>query len=254
MSYLGIEVVRSCLSGVESETVGAVTDTILRTSTSAYLYVTGPNTTTTIVGTLSGLAGGAADTGKTPAILTLGLAAGVAGQVTGFGLDAAGLAAGGTAITVDTPAVIATSLRNILLVGENIFDEAGVDHGTITAVNAAGTTVTRTATMLDGAASTAISNNDGLCVASELISVTVIGRAQNPQSRCSSLAKDVNVYSFALKPEEHQPSGTCNFSRIDTAYLQFSAATDSTGALNIYAVNYNVLRVMSGMGGLAYSN
>ncbi len=70
-------------------------------------------------------------------------------------------------------------------------------------------------------------------------------------------------YSFALSPEEHQPSGTCNFSRIDNAVLQLSYDADSlttvaavTAAmnLNIYAVNYNVLRIMSGMGGLAYSN
>uniref|UniRef100_A0A6C0CCP9 Major capsid protein N-terminal domain-containing protein n=1 Tax=viral metagenome TaxID=1070528 RepID=A0A6C0CCP9_9ZZZZ len=61
------------------------------------------------------------------------------------------------------------------------------------------------------------------------------------------------VYSFALKPEEHQPSGTCNFSRIDNAQLVGSIAL--TGANpHIYAVNYNVLRIMSGMGGLAYSN
>ena len=61
----------------------------------------------------------------------------------------------------------------------------------------------------------------------------------------------IGVYSFALKPEEHQPSGTCNFSRIDNAQLSFSAAMD---AFDVYAVNYNVLRIMSGMGGLAYSN
>ena len=61
----------------------------------------------------------------------------------------------------------------------------------------------------------------------------------------------IAVYSFALKPEEHQPSGTCNFSRIDNAELTMTGtATD----LNLYAVNYNVLRIMSGMGGLAYSN
>tara|TARA_Y100001970_G_C14246015_1_gene868255 strand:+ start:266 stop:1531 length:1266 start_codon:yes stop_codon:yes gene_type:complete len=65
-------------------------------------------------------------------------------------------------------------------------------------------------------------------------------------------SKHVYCYSFALKPEEHQPSGTCNFSRIDTAYLKFSAV--ATGTLTVFAVNYNVLRVMSGMGGLAYSN
>ena len=62
-----------------------------------------------------------------------------------------------------------------------------------------------------------------------------------------------HVYSFALKPEEHQPSGTCNFSRIDNAVLNLNHA-DSTGKLHVYAVNYNVLRIMSGMGGLAYSN
>jgi hypothetical protein len=66
----------------------------------------------------------------------------------------------------------------------------------------------------------------------------------------------VSVYSFALKPEEHQPSGTCNFSRIDNANLRGKKIQYPVGAnsLSIYAVNYNVLRIMSGMGGLAYSN
>lgn len=67
----------------------------------------------------------------------------------------------------------------------------------------------------------------------------------------------INVYSFALKPEEHQPSGTCNFSRIDNATLQLtltSAAQNAQGNVLIFAINYNVLRIMSGMGGLAYSN
>jgi len=66
----------------------------------------------------------------------------------------------------------------------------------------------------------------------------------------------INVYSFALKPEEWQPSGTCNFSRIDNATLQLvlSAATVqgvATAKVRVYAVNYNVLRVMSGMAGVA---
>ena len=67
--------------------------------------------------------------------------------------------------------------------------------------------------------------------------------------------KHIYVYSFALKPEEHQPSGTCNFSRIDNATLSltFKPKTDA-GKVKIYAVNNNVLRIMSGMGGLAYSN
>ena len=68
----------------------------------------------------------------------------------------------------------------------------------------------------------------------------------------SQMTKKINVYSFALKPEEHQPSGTCNFSRIDNAQLITGDAL--TADDNIYAVNYNVLRIMSGMGGLAYSN
>ena len=69
-------------------------------------------------------------------------------------------------------------------------------------------------------------------------------------------------YSFALKPEEHQPTGTCNFSRIDNAQVSISVkgtssprGTDSTkNTLNMFATNYNVLRIQSGMGGLAFSN
>jgi len=64
----------------------------------------------------------------------------------------------------------------------------------------------------------------------------------------------IAVYSFALKPEEHQPSGTCNFSRIDSAELLFNVNDTNQYGYYIYAVNYNVLRIMSGMGGLAYSN
>ena len=66
--------------------------------------------------------------------------------------------------------------------------------------------------------------------------------------------RGINVYSFALKPEEHQPSGTLNMSRIDTAILDVKPLTGVYGSVNIYAVNYNVLRILSGMGGLAYSN
>ncbi len=68
----------------------------------------------------------------------------------------------------------------------------------------------------------------------------------------------INVYSFGLKPEEHQPSGTCNMSRIDNATLQLTLTsetfTDGDAKVRVYATNYNVLRIMSGMGGLAYSN
>ena len=80
-------------------------------------------------------------------------------------------------------------------------------------------------------------------------------------------ATGINVYSFALRPEEHQPSGTCNMSRIDNCTLQLQltpkavgmdvsnhTTTGMSGKLRVYATNYNVLRIMSGMGGLAYSN
>jgi len=79
------------------------------------------------------------------------------------------------------------------------------------------------------------------------------------QSHTRNPDEGINVYSFALRPEEHQPSGTCNFSRIDNATLQLvlSNATvegTKTAKVRVYATNYNVLRIMSGMGGLAYSN
>ena len=61
------------------------------------------------------------------------------------------------------------------------------------------------------------------------------------------------IYSFGVKPEEHQPSGTCNFSRIDNAILLLTTNSQAK-TVKIYAINYNILRIMSGMGGLAYSN
>jgi len=64
----------------------------------------------------------------------------------------------------------------------------------------------------------------------------------------------INVYSFALKPAEHQPSGSCNLSRIDNVNLELTPASQYCTALSVYAFSYNVFRVASGMGGLAYSN
>ena len=95
------------------------------------------------------------------------------------------------------------------------------------------------------------------------------------QHHTSTPATGINVYSFALKPEDLQPSGSCNFSRIDNAVLNLTLTpatfkttvtsiddaessvedeTQKTANVNVYATNYNVLRIMSGMGGLAYSN
>ena len=69
----------------------------------------------------------------------------------------------------------------------------------------------------------------------------------------------INVYSFGFNPEDPQPSGTCNFSRIDNAVLQVKISFDSSLVgtsckIYVFAVNFNILRIMSGMGGLAYSN
>ena len=93
------------------------------------------------------------------------------------------------------------------------------------------------------------------------------------QCHSNTPADGINVYSFSLNPEEHQPSGTCNMSRIDnatlnltfvssvsvvgasgTSYSTISVPSITNSICNIYATNYNVLRIMSGMAGLAYSN
>jgi hypothetical protein len=75
------------------------------------------------------------------------------------------------------------------------------------------------------------------------------------QHHSGSPVPGVYAYSFALKPEEHQPTGTCNFSRIDNAQVAIKTKAAATATnLNMFAVNYNVLRIQSGMGGLAFSN
>jgi len=65
----------------------------------------------------------------------------------------------------------------------------------------------------------------------------------------------IYTYSFALQPEEHQPTGTCNFSRIDNAQVSVQLKSFNSATLQkLFAVNYNILRIQSGMGGLAFSN
>jgi len=64
----------------------------------------------------------------------------------------------------------------------------------------------------------------------------------------------VYSYSFALKPEEHQPTGTCNFSRIDNAQVAIKTRDANLNTLHMFATNYNVLRIQSGMGGLNFAN
>ena len=98
----------------------------------------------------------------------------------------------------------------------------------------------------------------------------ILGTVQNtgsapgsgPAVYSTSTQPAIYCYSFALRPEEHQPSGTCNFSRIDTATIVMNLGAnatlnpdaDQTYEVRVYAVNYNILRVMSGMAGLSYSN
>jgi hypothetical protein len=85
-----------------------------------------------------------------------------------------------------------------------------------------------------------------------------IQKPQNDEGVKNYIGDSIGVYSFALKPGEHQPSGTCNFSRVDNCTLtikdNYSDDTDESFPLVVYAINYNVLRIMSGMAGLAYSS
>ena len=62
------------------------------------------------------------------------------------------------------------------------------------------------------------------------------------------------MYSFALKPEEAQPSGTCNYSRLDNSYLYYKLKSNHNATrVKVYGTNTNLLRIMSGKGALAYS-
>ena len=165
----------------------------------------------------------------------------------------------GAALTVSKALQDATPFRHgdTILVGVGGQDANDAGKGAIfshllTVANVVSGSSTTAVTFLNQLATNelhaALAADDGLFI-------HIVARIMDPLSRCSQLAVNINVYSFALKPEEHQPSGTCNFSRIDNAQLQFdSSASANTIPANIYAVNYNVLRIMSGMGGLAYSN
>jgi hypothetical protein len=70
----------------------------------------------------------------------------------------------------------------------------------------------------------------------------------------------IHTYSFAIKPEEHQPSGSCNFSRLDNTVLIINldnttlVTNSSYRLIRLYGINYNVLRITNGMGGLAYTS
>jgi hypothetical protein len=65
----------------------------------------------------------------------------------------------------------------------------------------------------------------------------------------------IYCYSFALQPEEHQPTGTCNMSMFDKVRLIFkmSSFRQSDFNVKVYAVNYNFLMIVDGMAGLAFA-
>jgi len=81
-------------------------------------------------------------------------------------------------------------------------------------------------------------------------------------SRAGAAAKGggaLKMYSFAIKANKHQPTGTCNFSRLDNAHMLMTVdtATDVSALpanFYLYAVNFNVFRIKAGMGGVAFSN
>jgi len=78
------------------------------------------------------------------------------------------------------------------------------------------------------------------------------------EKHSSTPADGINVYSFSFKPEEQQPSGSCDMSRLENVELavefEDDAIVDNGGKLRIYATNYNILRIFSGFAGLAYAS
>jgi hypothetical protein len=174
-----------------------------------------------------------------------------------------GAEAGGTALVFNTPTYVKVKIN-----GSALTLKTGTVAGTIATLAGAGvafiafnyTATTYRLYPVTGGIKGALSGVGALWVQSKHMSPADIVAGGDQQFELKAEEQDAgnsipHVYSFALKPEEHQPSGTCNFSRIDNAVLNMEHATVAAPAtLKVYAVNYNVLRIMSGMGGLAYSN
>jgi hypothetical protein len=128
----------------------------------------------------------------------------------------------------------------------NNFSTANIDaaeHDTLNNYVTSKNPITQAKIMLNGNDRFATRNGDYF---------SLVQPYQHHENTPDKYHQGINVYSFALKPEEHQPSGTLNMSRIDTAVLSMGSIV--SGTIHVYAVNYNVLRILSGMGGLAYSN
>tara|TARA_Y100000996_G_C22520437_1_gene642219 strand:+ start:102 stop:1616 length:1515 start_codon:yes stop_codon:yes gene_type:complete len=79
----------------------------------------------------------------------------------------------------------------------------------------------------------------------------IIARRDYSKSSYSKMKKNIYVYSFCLNPEEHQPSGTCNFSSFDDCKLNF---TSNVSIDTVFAMNYNILRISNGLVSLRFTN
>jgi hypothetical protein len=160
---------------------------------------------------------------------------------------------GGAAVVTNVLYLHAGEAQSGFAVGDvlhlvSVVEDAGVPQATGFDVYSIITAVTSTSQFTLNSCPNTVAQAGG--VVSHLY-ISKVASVKNSLCRTSSMTRKINMYSFALEPEEHQPSGTCNFSRIDTATLELSSAQQVEA---IYALNYNVLRIMSGMGGLAYSN
>jgi len=171
------------------------------------------------------------------------------------------LSASFTLTAVGTTTHAYTGLTGVLLPGMVVLGQGATGYSVIITSNlpSSATAGTFTSTSFTSVAGTYTASFalEGSTQPGVSGSVTSTGSATTTYQ----VANPINVYSFALQPEEHQPSGTCNFSRIDTTTLVFDSFKTGTYPtksrpfnFRIYAVNYNIFRVMSGMGGLAYSN
>jgi hypothetical protein len=82
-------------------------------------------------------------------------------------------------------------------------------------------------------------------------------RLMVPWQRHTAIPNDfIYVYSFSLAPEASQPQGTCNGSRIDTITLQMTMnplIQSYSAGVTVYAINYNVLRIVAGLGGVLFT-
>ena len=83
------------------------------------------------------------------------------------------------------------------------------------------------------------------------VKVNIIASRDYSKSSYSKMKKNIYVYSFCLNPEEHQPSGTCNFSSFDDCKLNF---TSNVSIDTIFAMNYNILRISNGLVSLRFTN